>query len=374
MAILGPRPQALFRALLLLSGVTCSSILQPIAVAYPRGLDPVQAPLAQVRFIHNGLTVRPSAGHTEQGVIRMALHNRYGLQTAARQFASIGFRDGTVLHLNERTDAVLRSARNTFVAAGVVDEELVPGTDHQITTAAATASAIGTGFLVMIIDRGTYFMVRHGAVLVTNAFGSVVVKRNQGSLVIPGHAPQPAYPVDASAVGAWTDAIPPANIEHNLALDADGGRVVDYTSQFAGVTPDPYSNIVGQPASPALFINDGRLDRGWETAPGDTSNQAVTIKLPGSRLPRIDAVLIDPAAPPGLPSNEDLKNFSILVSTGGTRLEEFRPVVSGTCRRQATLQRFGFQATRARYVKLVALDNYGSADRLAVTELEVIGR
>jgi hypothetical protein len=347
-------------AVLLLTG----SLIPDIAMA-KTAQQGRSAQLAQVKFIARGLTVRPPRGRSIKGTKNMPLFGQYGLQTGTGERASIGFRDGTILHMNQRTDAVLRSPHVTFVQGGVVDEAVAPGSNHKVQTAAAIAAAIGTNFLVKIVGGASYFMVLHGAVVVSNRYGSVTVKNNQGALVVPGQAPQPAYPVDATTATDWTRGMPAPNIGENIALDANGGYVAGYSSQHESAH---------QGASwDAPLVIDGQLSTGWETARGKARDQWIKIGFRGNRTFRIAKVLIDPAATQGDPATADLKNFEIRTSTGGLTDASFTTVLRGTCRQGNYLQSFTLpKPVRARYVELYALDNHGNQRRIAVAELEVV--
>jgi hypothetical protein len=348
-------------AALLLSG----SMIPGFALARTSQQPGSAAQLAQVKFIARGLTVQPPRGRAVKGEMNMPLFGHYGLQTGTGERASIGFHDGTILHMNQRTDAVLSSPHVTFVKDGVVDEAVAPGSNHRVQTAAAIAAAVGTNFLVKLVGGASYFMVIHGAVVVSNRYGSVVVKNNQGALVVPGQAPQPAYPVDATTATDWTRGMPTPNVGENIALDANGGYVAGYSSQHE-------STSRGASWDAPLLI-DGQLSTGWETAKGKVRNQWVKIGFTGTGLFRITKVLIDPAATQGDPATADLKNFEIRISTSSLKAS-FTTVLRGTCRQGNYLQSFTLpKPVRVRFVELYALDNYGSRSRLAVAELEVVG-
>jgi ferric-dicitrate binding protein FerR (iron transport regulator) len=160
----------------------------------------------------------------------MSLHNQYFLQTQAKQRASIRFYDGTMLHLNERTDAVLRSPHKTFMKKGALDEVVFPGTDHRVQTANAVAGATGTNYIVQLKGKGTtqrtIVVVLEGAVQVANSRGSVLVKTGEQTVVRQGQAPQPPKPADTRAAAGWTNQLPQSNLPINGALDANGGEIV----------------------------------------------------------------------------------------------------------------------------------------------------
>ena len=347
-----------------LAGLTISGLISPRiasagAARSSHSAKPV-ATLAHVRFIDRGLSVRPPNHARRKGKVKEPLYNRYFLQTQARQRASIGFRDGTTLHINQRTDAVLASPHITLVKNGEVDEVLKPGTNHQIQTAQATASAIGTEFDVRRQGSTSVFIVAHGAVLVKNRRGSVVVKTNHESVVTGNQAPGKPQPVDASAATAWTNGIPTPKLGDNLALDANGGQIVDVSSQRSG--------------GEARRIDDGLLGTAWESAPRAVSNQHLTLGFEGQKIFMVSGVLIDGAAQGSTSTQTDLKTFDVRYSNTGIADRDFGTLVSGTLKQTNQLQWFAFSHPIAvRYLQLVAKSNYGSADGISVTELEAVG-
>jgi mannose-6-phosphate isomerase-like protein (cupin superfamily) len=209
--------------------------------------------VASVRYIRRGLSVTPPHKPRQKGKLRMALYSAYDLQTAALQMASINFADGTLLHMNQRTDAVLRSANITAVKQGEIAQVVVPGTNHRVQTAAAVASAVGTIFDVRYRKKVMTVIVVEGAVLVSDKKGSVVVKSGQETTVKKGKAPTAPKIVDAAAAITWSSPIPPAPGPPlmNIALDANGGQVVDVSSQ-APAPPPLRGDLRGRatPASP----------------------------------------------------------------------------------------------------------------------------
>lgn len=346
------------------------SLLEPApAAASVSGLQPRlrssadQGQLAQIQYIYRGFSVQPPQQRLERARVKQPLFEQYFLRSGAAEKASIRFRDGTTLHINQRTDAVLTSPNVTMVRRGEVAEYLAPGTNHRVQTAAAVAAAIGTTYDVRVNGGTTTFVVLHGALQIANGSGSVVVTSNHQTVVTANRAPAQPSPVDARAVFAWTSGIPTPDLGEDVTLNANGGAIVAYSSQREG--PGDRGHV--------QHINDGLLSEGWETAAGKTTNEFVKIGFLGGNFYRISDVIIDPAATYGDPSSEDLKDFEIRVSSTGTDDGSFTTVFHGTCREQDELQRFTLPVpVRARYVELVALDNYGSPQRLAVAEWEVV--
>ena len=317
--------------------------------------------LANVRYIYRGLMFRPPRQSQRAAWLHAPLFDQYLLHTGHNQKASIQFRDSTTLHLNQRTDAVI-SSHVVHVRRGEVAEYLAPGTDHKIQTATAIAGAIGTTYDMRTDGVTTTFIVLHGALEVTGSGGrSVVVKSNHETVIAPNKAPSPPSPVDAQAAFAWTDQIPTPDLGEDVGLDANGGRVIKASSQRR------------DPRWHAEHINDGLLSLGWETAAGRVANQSVIIGFSPRRLYRIFEVIIDPSATGGDPASMSLKNFQIRVSSTGSAAEDFSTVYTGRCRQGEALQIFKLPVpVLARYVQLVALNNYGSPKGIAVAELEAV--
>jgi hypothetical protein len=328
--------------------------------------DAKSTQLAKVWYIYHGLTVQPPHASRMQGKTKMALYAAYLLRTLKAEKASIQFKDKTTLHINERTDAVLRSPSLTYVAKGEVAEVLAPGANHRVQTDAATATAIGTKYLVEALGkRGSIFIVVRGAVRVKNKKGSVTVRKNQESVVLPNQAPQPPVHVDAQAADNWTNSMPSPNLPENVALDSSGGKVVGFSSQYTSQTQGAFWL--------ATYVNDGRLDYGWASASGQITNQWVKLSFAGTKTYNVTGVLIDPAATHDDPTTADLKDFEIRVSTTGTADADFTTVFTGVCDQRKALQPFQFPSpVQAKYLELLAVDNYGSPDWVTVAELEVL--
>jgi hypothetical protein len=340
-----------------------AAVLPTRAEAQPA---PKSSQLAQIKFIKRGLSVQPPHKKSSAGKLKEKLYTAYSLQTQARQLASIGFKDSTVLHMNQRTSIQLKSTSLTYVQKGEVDEALTPGSNHRVQTPAAVASAIGTNFDVKMVHGGTIFLVLHGVIQVKNKQGTVTVKPGQESVVLNGQTPQPPTKVDVSKVMNWTADMPTPNLPENVALDAAGASVIAYSSQYT-------SKIEGK-FWQAKYINDGRLDYGWESDSGNVTDQSVTIALPGGKTYNISEFVIDPAATHMDTPSADMKDFTILASTSGTDATSFTPVYNGVCQQSATLQKFMLQQPiKAKYIELIAHDNYGSPDWIGVAELEVVG-
>jgi ferric-dicitrate binding protein FerR (iron transport regulator) len=177
-----------------------SSRAAPVTVA-PR--SKATSPLAVVRAIHGGLGVAAPKHGLGKGAIHENLFSNYLLRTAARQLASIAFHDGSVLHLNQKTDATLVSPSSTHIKNGELDEIIRPGSSHKVTTPSATASAIGTNFDTLCKPQICFFFVLEGSVLVTAKVAggtqpqtvTVIVKTGHYISVVKDQAPSAVTPI-----------------------------------------------------------------------------------------------------------------------------------------------------------------------------------
>lgn len=318
--------------------------------------------LGVVRYILHGLTVTPPSRKSMKGKVKLPLFNQYGIRTGTSQKASIAFHDGTLIHLNQHTDALLSSPTVTKLKSGEIQEVLKPGTNHQVQTASALGAATGTILDIKVKKNKATFVVLEGALHVKTKHGSVLIKTNQQTTVTGQQKPTPAIHVDASKVTNWSSAIPPSTRpEKNVALDFNGGRVTDYSSQS---TDSRFA---------AKHLIDGSINDGWSTAAGQIANQWAKIGFAQNMVHSIGAVAIDPGATHGHSTANDLKDFQVRVSTTGTDDADFTTVFSGTAKQTSALQRFEFpQPVSARYVELVAVDNYGGTDSIDVAEFEVV--
>ncbi len=318
--------------------------------------------LGQVRYIDRGLSVQPPRQHAGKGKLKQSVYSAYLLSTQKQQKASVGFRDGTVLNLNQLTDALVQSLASTRLSHGEVEQMVKPGSAHRIVTPAATASAVGTQFDVRIKGKITIVTVIEGAVLVTTKHGRVVVTSGEQTRVPTGKAPSTPIPVNAPATVTWAAPIPPPSVPlgTNVALAANGGSIVSYSSQ----------RVSSDHAFDATNLIDGDLTRGWQSGAGLTTTQSVTVAFQGATPYPLTAVLLDCVATGGEPASDALKDFTVAVSSTGTA---FTPILSGTCAPTAGIQTFALPAgTKARELELLALDNQGGSEGIAVAEMEVI--
>jgi hypothetical protein len=343
--------------------------------------------LATVRYIKKGLTVTPPHKKAGKGKVHQSLFNLYFLGTGSSEEASLGFNDGTVLHMNQRTNAQLYSSSVTKVNNGEVDEVLAPGSKHSVQTATAVASGIGTEWSVKVkhkkhkkkkgkktiisISTTTTIVVVEGAVLVKGTTGSkqsVVVKTDETTTITNNGTPSAPLPTNAIQDTSWVNALPPPPqpLGENISLDSNGGVVDSFSSQRASPSADQHLWDVTN-------INDGDLSTGWQTAQGHTTNESVVFRFAGFATYDNTEFLLDCTAVQGESADNDLKDFQFWVSTTDSNPGSFSKFFDGQCKRQTGLQEFKLTGqVRATYMKLVALDNWGGTDGIAVDEVEII--
>jgi hypothetical protein len=340
-------------------------VLATTGVMVPRVLaaSPVNRSLATVRFIKVGLGVQKPGGKIRSGRVKQSLFSRYFLQTKVRQKASLRFRDGTVLYMNEHTDATLQSPSVTFVKKGELNEQLKPGTNHQVQTASAVGSAIGTRFDVRVSKGISYFAVIEGVVLVSTPYGNVTITTGQYTTVRKGQAPTAPRYVDTTVWYSWLSDLPaPTSSPKNAALSANGGNVWSSSNYRSG------SDELGPEK-----VSDGSLSTGWHSALGTGLNQWIKVSFGSDQTYRISSVVLDCAVAGGGPAIDALANFQIRVSTTGTDNTNFSTVLSGTCSADNRLTRFDLKApVLAKYVGLFMLSNHGGTSGVGVTEFEVV--
>ena len=225
--------------------------------ASPSQAAPSVAALASVRVIYHGLTVAAPHRKKVKGKKKQRLYSQYLLRTGKKQKASIGFRDSTVLNLNQLTDAVLHDPKLTIVKRGEIDQIDSAGTHHQVRTATAVASAIGTNFDVRVKGKKAVFIVDQGQVRVQTKRGKVLLHRNQESTVVGNGPPSPPQTVDANAAIGWTAPLAgwqvlkrPFPSPTNMANDASGNLYVSDFSENHVVELSPGGAVIGTFGAP----------------------------------------------------------------------------------------------------------------------------
>lgn len=356
-------------------GISAALLVSALALQQQAHASAISAPspshpsanggqLAKVRAIRDGVSIAPPKRHYAKGKLKQGLSSQYAVRTLHGQLTSLAFNDGTILQVDELTSLVLRSSSTTALKQGEVDQVVQPGSDHAIATPFATASAIGTEWDTLCRKAACFFTAVEGVVRVTAQNGQgVLVKAGQQTIVRKGQSPTQPSEIDAGAVTAWVRALPaaPISLGKNLALDSNGGQVV------------ASSNRASEPNSwDAAHLHDGDPSTGWQTATGKASAESVTFSFNAGNIYRLTGIVIDPAATGGQDPSNDLKSFQVRASRdGGSPVQ----VLSGQTVQQDSLQTFRFDApVDADHVQLVLLDNFGGAEGIAVSEVEIVGR
>jgi hypothetical protein len=194
------------------------ALIVVLAALYPTLVPPsIQAgsfkpgQLGIVKVIVRGLGEQPPNQVLREGKIRDPLYSRYFLRTQKRQKARILFADGSVLNINQHTDAILRDPHHLQVNQGEIDQVDARGSVHRITTNAAVATALGTNFDVKVVNGRVFVTVVNGRVSVRGSGASVLVRPNQQTVVARGRRPSKPRHVNALAIIAWV-----------RGLDSDG--------------------------------------------------------------------------------------------------------------------------------------------------------
>jgi hypothetical protein len=324
--------------------------------------------IARILYVRQGLTVRPPGGRVAGGRTGQWLSSSSLLRTGRSQAASLRYPDRTDLIINASTQLDLPSADQTHLTRGEVAEALTPGTQHDILTPVGLVHAIGTSFDVSYRAGTMTVVVVEGAVTVSDIFGSVIVETGQQTTVLAGSAPKLPTAANVPAATGWAQRIPAPRERPavNAALAANGGHVVGSSSSRAG-----------PPGSPGLWdaanVIDGRLNRGWQSASGQTANQFAVISFPKAAQFTVTSVVLDCAATGGEPSNNALRSFDLRVSGDLTGPGSFKTVFTGTCRQTAGLQVFRLRApVMTRFLMLYCKSNWGGTDGIAVAEIEVV--
>jgi len=163
--------------------------------------------------------VQAPGGRKAKGRIKQPLFSLYLLTTGKKQKASLSFRAGSVLIMNQRTVLVLRP-QVTFLGQGEVGVRDRAGRVRQIRTDTAVVSALGTVFDVRIRSRSSHGRTRSrfpagtttvsvvsGAVVVSNRFGRQIVRAGHWTHVVPGKGPTRSTRHNARADMAWARGI-----------------------------------------------------------------------------------------------------------------------------------------------------------------------
>jgi PKD repeat protein len=122
-------------------------------------------------------------------------------------------------------------------------------------------------------------------------------------------------------------------------------------------------------SAPALNAIDDNPLTTWSTASGQRADQWLVVRLAGDAPRRVDALrLVNGGA-----SGSGVRNFRLQVSSSAPDDASFVTVIEGQAQDTRQVQEFALPAgTTARYARLLALDNHGSACCLTLGSFEVV--
>ncbi len=166
---------------------------------------------ASVVAIKRGLTVLAPRAKPRPGQVGAELFAAYHALTAARQYASLTLRDGTLVDLNSNTDVLITDPLRQRLNAGELFMEVVHGTaSHQVQIGGAVAATRGTRLDVAVnpITKVARVTVIEGLVQVTNGARSVLVGAGQQTTVAAARPPSPPVRVNLAALLAWLANVP----------------------------------------------------------------------------------------------------------------------------------------------------------------------
>jgi len=165
----------------------------------------------------------------------------------------------------------------------------------------------------------------------------------------------------------------PARYVKYVALNNRGSTCCISTSSFHVVATSDVGlgGIVGASGQfdanfPAEAVLDESPATAWRSANGQNANQWLTLLLADGQTWPVHAIALNPGA-----NGESLRNFEIQVSTTTADDAAFTPVYTGAAVNNNTLQYFFFPAVEAKYLKLVALNNYGSGCCISLNTFNV---
>ncbi|MBX2999576.1 MAG: tandem-95 repeat protein [Caldilineaceae bacterium] len=146
--------------------------------------------------------------------------------------------------------------------------------------------------------------------------------------------------------------------ELNAAQWEDGAGIAAFSSVFSTSSSHRAENAIDNNASSA-----------WHTANGQPNNGWIKVALAGNTLHVIDRVVIRSNT-----STATLKDFQIRVSTTGVADGDFTTVFAGSVPRENNSFTYTFAPVQARYVQLVAVNNWGFGSYTQVFGFEARNR
>ena len=142
------------------------------------------------------------------------------------------------------------------------------------------------------------------------------------------------------------------------------GKRMNIASLYTGASIVDFSSVYNY--MPENAIDESTSTR-WQSAAYQTTNQSITVALPGESIPVIDGVRLYSTG-----TTSQVKNFEIRVSSDGTDDEDFTTVLSAQLPQKSGFHQFDFTPVSARYIQLYIIDNWGYNYSVSVIEFEVL--
>ena len=250
--------------------------------------------------------------------------------------------------------------------------------DGNVSSRWSTLAPVRTGNVVVELGKGKTYLVDR--VRLVNAAGTNTSVRNfrvDVSATTPDDAGfstvVTAIALDNSTLQEFVFPAGPRDARYVrlVAVDAYGtGTSVSVNELQVVPVPTPvtsYSSYQDATNRPENLL-DNSSSTYWLTASGQVTNQFVELDLGGETL--LDRVRLQPST---FVTAENARDFDVLVSTTTDADAAFTKVLSATVANAGTLQEFLLPApARARFVRLLVKNNYGSATLIRLATFEAV--
>jgi PKD repeat protein len=250
--------------------------------------------------------------------------------------------------------------------------------DGNVSSRWSTLAPVRTGNVVIELGKGKTYLVDR--VRLVNAAGTNTSVRNfrvDVSATTPDDAGfstvVTAVALDNSTLQEFVFPAGPRDARYVrlVAVDAYGtGTSVSVNELQVVPVPTPvtsYSSYQDATNRPENLLDNSNSTY-WLTASGQVTNQFVELDLGGETL--LDRVRLQPST---FVTAENARDFDVLVSTTTDADAAFTKVLSATVANAGTLQEFLLPApARARFVRLLVKNNYGSATLIRLATFEAV--
>lgn len=208
-----------FAAQLLAQGALCLLLFVSSATALP---------VARLKNVHPTVQVRAAQARVFIAAReRQALNLGDFVRTNSHGKALLVFSNGTRITMKSNTMIQIvpppspRKALSIRMLGAFSELFVEPKAGTQIVTAAGTAAARGTSFLVRMPDENTTVVtVLQDSVDFHNPQGRVLIKAGQQSTAHVGEAPSPPVAVDVTGMTQWTLDVAGLPVEFELPIDS----------------------------------------------------------------------------------------------------------------------------------------------------------